>query len=112
MSIQAERLPARVSPPPEPLSTINYFRTVVRNPLEVWPEAIYRDPVYAERFMGAQTLFVMDPDLVEQMLVGEPERYRKSDMMMRLQPPASAESAVTMTMGPAPMTRPPSPGLI
>jgi cytochrome P450 len=88
MSIHTERLPTRVTPPAEPLSTFNYFRTVVRNPLEVWPEAIYRDPVYAERFMGTQTLFVMDPDLVEQMLVGEPDRYHKSDMMMRLLEPA------------------------
>ncbi len=84
----AEELPARVVPPTEPLSTLRYIRTVVRNPLEVWPEAIYQQPIYVDRFMGRETLFVMEPDLVKQMLIDEPERYRKSDMMKRLLEPA------------------------
>ncbi len=88
MPLSAETLPIRVTPPTDRLSTLAYLRTVVRNPLEVWPEAIYHQPLYADRFMGGQTLFVMEPDLVERMLVGEPERYRKSDMMMRLLEPA------------------------
>ena len=88
MSIHAETLPARVVPPTERLTTFRYLRTVVRNPLEVWPEAVYRDAVYAERFMGQDTLFVMEPDLVKRMLIDEPERYAKSDMMKRLLAPA------------------------
>ncbi len=84
----AVALPARVVPPAAPLGTLRYLRTVIRNPLEVWPEAIYREPVYVERFLGRRTLFVMDPDLVHQVLVAEPERYLKSDMMQRLLAPA------------------------
>lgn len=81
-------IPARVAPPDKPLSTLRYLRTVVRNPLEVWPEAIYRDRLYEDRFMGQHTLFVIDPDLVKQMLIDEPERYVKSEMMKRLLAPA------------------------
>ena len=77
-----------MKPPAEPLSTLRYLRTVIRNPLEVWPEAVYRQPVFAERFMGQETLFVMDPDLIKQMLIDEPERYQKSEMMKRLLAPA------------------------
>jgi cytochrome P450 len=81
-------LPVRVAPPEKPLSTLRYLRTVVRNPLEVWPEAIYREPVYVDRFLGQKTLLVMDPDLVKRMLIDEPERYVKSEMMKRLLAPA------------------------
>lgn len=84
----AHVVPARVSPPSEPLSTLRYFRTVIRNPLEVWPEAIYREPIYRARMLGQDTLFVIDPDLVRQMLIDDAELYRKSDMMLRLLEPA------------------------
>jgi cytochrome P450 len=88
MLTYAEELPARVVPPTEPMSTVRYLRTVVRNPLEVWPDAIYRQPIFADRMLGQDTLFVMDPELVERMLIDEPERYAKSDMMKRLLAPA------------------------
>lgn len=84
----AEVVPARVTPPSEPMSAIRYFRTVLRNPLEVWPEAIYHEPIHLERMLGQDTLFVTDPELVKQMLIDEAERYRKSDMMLRLLEPA------------------------
>jgi len=81
-------IPARVTPPSEPLPTLRYLRTVVRNPLEAWPEAIYRRPTYRRRFLGEDTLFVMEPDLVKRVLIDEPERFRKSEMMLRLLEPA------------------------
>lgn len=83
-----ESVPARVVPPAQPLPAIRYLRTLIRNPLEVWPEAVYRDGIYRETFLGRETVFVMDPDLVKRMLIDEPEKFRKSDMMLRLLRPA------------------------
>ena len=88
MLMKAEQLPARVTPPTERLSILAYLRKVVRNPLEVWPEAIYRQPVFADRTLGQDSFFVMDPELIKQMLIDEPERYAKSEMMKRLLEPA------------------------
>ncbi len=88
MQPRTDSLPAHVTPPTAPLSTLRYLRTVIRNPLEVWPAAIYREKLFEDYFMGQQTLFVMDPELVKQMLIDEPERYVKSDMMKRLLAPA------------------------
>lgn len=88
MPTEAQMLPARVVPPAEPLSTLAYLRALLRNPLEVWPEAAYRDRVYTDRFMGRETLLVLDPDLIERMLIDDADKYRKSDMMMRLLEPA------------------------
>jgi len=88
-------IPARVIPPAVQPPLLRYLRTVVRNPLEVWPEAIYRDKVHVERFLGREALFVMDPDLIHQMLVDEPEKYLKSEMMQRLLAPALGAGMVT-----------------
>ncbi|MCW5719013.1 MAG: cytochrome P450 [Bauldia sp.] len=87
--------PARIIPPAEQPAFLRYLRTVVRNPLEVWPEAIYRDKVHVERFLGRDALFVMDPDLIHQILVEEPEKYLKSEMMQRLLAPALGRGMVT-----------------
>jgi len=88
-------IPARIVPPAVQPPFLRYLRTVVRNPLEVWPEAIYRDKVHVERFLGREALFVMDPDLIHQMLVEEPEKYLKSEMMQRLLAPALGAGMVT-----------------
>lgn len=88
-------IPAHVVPPAEPLPVMRYLRTVIRNPLEVWPAAIYREPTYVDRFLGRETLFVMDPDLIHTMMVEEPEKYRKSDMMQRLLAPALGSGILT-----------------
>lgn len=95
LSRAAPVTPAHVAPPAAPLPPIRYLRTVVRNPLEVWPAAIYREKTYVERFLGRETLFVMDPDLVHQLMVEEPEKYLKSEMMQRLLKPALGSGMVT-----------------
>ncbi|MGD9737887.1 MAG: cytochrome P450 [Bauldia sp.] len=88
-------IPAHVTPPAAQLPVLRYLRTVVRNPLEVWPEAIYHQKTYVERFLGRETLFVMDPDLIHQIMVVEPEKYLKSVMMQRLLAPALGSGMVT-----------------
>jgi cytochrome P450 len=88
MLMKAEQIPARVVPPKERLSLVTYLRRVVRNPLEVWPDAIYRQPIFGDRTLGQDSVFVMDPELIKQMLIDEPERYAKSEMMKRLLEPA------------------------
>lgn len=94
-SSRAMVIPARVDPPAEPLPFHRYLRAIVRNPLEVWPRAVYRDRTYVENFFGRKTLYVMDPDLIHQVLVEEPEKYLKSEMMQRLLGPALGAGMVT-----------------
>lgn len=95
MPSDSKAIPARIVPPPVQPPLLRYLRTVVRNPLEVWPEAIYRDGIYVERFLGREAVFVMDPDLIHRMLVEEPEKYLKSEMMQRLLAPALGAGMVT-----------------
>ena len=84
MRAVAEPMPVRVVPPAKALPPLRWIRAAIRNPLEVWSEDIYRERVVVARFVGRKTLFVMDPELVAKILVEEPERYRKTEMIKRL----------------------------
>jgi cytochrome P450 len=88
-------IPPRIVPPEHSLSTLRYLATVVRNPLAAWPASIYREPVAVERFLGQAALFVMDPDLVRQVLVDEAERYLKPELMQRALAPLLGGGMVT-----------------
>jgi hypothetical protein len=48
---------ARITPPAQPLGPWRFLSTVVRNPLEAWPETIYREPVYTSTVLGNSSLF-------------------------------------------------------
>jgi hypothetical protein len=53
--------PSKITPPDQQLSPWRLIRTVVRNPIEAWPKPVYEQPLYRSRFLGWETVFVMDP---------------------------------------------------
>jgi hypothetical protein len=63
--------PSKITPPDQQLSPWRLIRTVVRNPIEAWPKPVYGQPLYRSRFLGWETVFVMDPDLVQLVLVDQ-----------------------------------------
>ncbi|ACA20913.1 cytochrome P450 [Methylobacterium sp. 4-46] len=86
---------ARLDPPEAPLAPLRYIRTVVRNPVETWPRAVYRDRVYQSTFLGRATLFVMDPGLVRTVLVDRAESFEKSEVLRRSLSPALGDAILT-----------------
>src|SRR4051812_8916910 len=66
---------ARVSPPDQQLSAVRLIRTVIRNPIETWPKPVYEQPLYRSRLMGRETMFVMEPDLIRQVLVDQADAF-------------------------------------
>jgi hypothetical protein len=44
--------PAEVKAPEEGLSAFTVLRTVVRNPIEAWPRAVYQEPVYRSELLA------------------------------------------------------------
>ncbi|ACL61512.1 cytochrome P450 [Methylobacterium nodulans] len=95
-TLPLERPPtARLVPPEAPLSPLRFFRTVLRNPFETWPRAVYRDPVYRSSFLGRPTLYVMDPALVRAVLVDQAESFEKSEVLRRSLSPALGDAILT-----------------
>jgi cytochrome P450 len=86
---------ARITPPEKPLGPWRLFRTIVRNPLEAWPEAIYREPLYVSEFLGNTSLFVMAPNLIRQVMVDEADAFEKSEVLRRALSPALGDAILT-----------------
>jgi cytochrome P450 len=87
--------PARVAAPERPLPSLKLIRTVLRNPIEVWPRAVYEDALYRSRIFGRETVFVMEPDLIRQVLVDEADAFVKAETLRRALRPALGDAILT-----------------
>src|SRR4051812_31514996 len=87
--------PSKITPPDQQLSPWRLIRTVVRNPIEVWPKPVYEQPLYRSRFLGRETVFVMDPDLVRQVLVDQADAFVKAESLRRALQPVLGDAILT-----------------
>ncbi|HEU4518663.1 MAG TPA: cytochrome P450 [Microvirga sp.] len=87
--------PARIDPPRRQLPALKLIRTVIRNPIEVWPKAVFEEDVFRSRFMSRDTVFVMDPDLVREVLVEKADAFVKAETMRRALRPALGDAILT-----------------
>ncbi|NHK28388.1 cytochrome P450 [Parvularcula flava] len=60
------------------LGTVRYFKVMARNPLEVWSDVFYREPVANLRFLGRDYLVTHDPAMIRHVFVTNQENYRFS----------------------------------
>ena len=81
----AGQLPLASAPPaPGRLGTFALVRTMVRNPMEAWPEAVYREGlVRRPEPSGGETVFVTDPELLREILVERPDEFIRTVEMDR-----------------------------
>ena len=87
--------PARVVPPEAGMRSLRLIRTVVRNPIEAWPQAVYEEPVFRSRIFGRETVFVSSPDLIRQVLVDQADSFVKAETMRRALRPALGDAILT-----------------
>src|SRR3954451_14589841 len=86
---------ARVSPPEQQLSALRLIRTVIRNPIETWPKPVYEQPLYRSRFLGREIVFVMEPDLIRQVLVDQADAFVKAESLRRALQPLLGDAILT-----------------
>jgi cytochrome P450 len=91
----APPLPARVTPPDGRLSTLGVVRRLLRNSIELWPPETYERPLLRQRRFGRDILVVMDPDLIQQILVDQADAFVKAETMRRALSPALGEGILT-----------------
>ena len=91
----ARPAPVRVPPPQRRLSTLGVVRRLLRNSIELWPRETYERPLLRQRLFGRDILLVMDPDLIEQVLVDNADAFVKADTMRRALSPALGEGILT-----------------
>jgi cytochrome P450 len=85
-------IPARIDPPSEPLSLLPLLRAMVRNPIESWPRAVYREHLHRSRMPGRDTVFIMSPALIRQVLVDEADSFEKGAVTRRVLGPVLGDA--------------------
>jgi cytochrome P450 len=88
-------VPARIVPPERALPPLRLLRTVVDNPIKAWPRAIYRERIVRSRVLGRDTVYVMAPDLIRQMLADETDDFEKGEIARRGLGPVLGDAILT-----------------
>src|SRR5262249_16558483 len=70
----------RPVPPKGRLSFPMLILRMIANPVASWGEDFYEKPAVLYRWLGLQTLYVMDPVLIERILLEEAESYSKQPL--------------------------------
>jgi cytochrome P450 len=81
----AERGPVltTVVPPTHRLGRLEMFRRLIRNPIEAWPDAVYREPYLRRQTLRMPTVFLCDPDLVRDALVDQSDAFTRTTSQAR-----------------------------
>ena len=90
-ALPAARLPVRVPLVQEPMGVLQSWQMIRRNVLNIVPEAATREKVISGR-TGKRWHMVMDPPLIQRLLLERLEDYPKSTVTKNLLRPAIGES--------------------
>ena len=86
---------AKIVPPERALPPLRLIRTIIRNPIEAWPKPVYEQPVFRSRAFGRETVFITEPDLVQQVLVEKADAFVKAQSLQRALRPALGDGILT-----------------
>jgi cytochrome P450 len=73
----AATIAERPVPPKRRLSFPRLMIRLVGNPIAGWGEDFYAEPVVFYRWLGIETLFVMDPETIQTVLLDDAARFSK-----------------------------------
>lgn len=91
--------PRSIDHPREELGLFPLLRTMVRNPLETWPQPLFTEPLFWQRFAGRPLLFVMDPALIDEVLVAKAQVFPKAPIIRRTIGPAVGNDSIFTSEG-------------
>lgn len=87
--------------PRQPLGLIAFLRRLVDNPLATWPQAVFEEKLHRVPFGKRHLLFVMDPPLVDEVLVGKAASFPKAAIIRRTIGPAVGDDSIFTAEGAA-----------
>ena len=67
-------------PPKRPLAFPRLILQMISNPVECWSEDFYREKLVVYRWLGLESAFVMDPPLIQSVLLDDAESYSKQPL--------------------------------
>ncbi|MDP2801246.1 MAG: cytochrome P450 [Phreatobacter sp.] len=91
--------PRSVDHPPAALGLVKLLPTLVRNPLETWPRPLFTERLFWQSFAGRPLLFVMDPVLIDEVLVAKAAVFTKAPIIRRTIGPAVGNDSIFTAEG-------------
>jgi cytochrome P450 len=88
-------IPETVTPPDKPLSLVPALLTMVRNPLLVWPKAMYENPYHGARWLGRTFHYFRQPDHMRAVFLDHVDVFEKSPFQRRLVRPATGDGLLS-----------------
>ncbi|MEO8114565.1 MAG: cytochrome P450 [Phenylobacterium sp.] len=88
-------IPPTITPPAEPLPRFKAMWTLMDNPIEAWPRAVYEQPFLARENNGQRFLYATDPAMLKTILLDEADAFPKDWMFERVTKPALGEGLLT-----------------
>ncbi len=82
-------------PHSRPLNAVQFVLTASRNPLEIWGERAYREPIISARWMGNPTFIVSDPAAIRYLLVENAANYGMQPLRQRVLRPMLRDGLLT-----------------
>jgi cytochrome P450 len=67
-------------PPKRRLAFPRLILRMISNPVECWSEDFYREKLVVYRWLGLESAFVMDPPLIQSVLLDDAESYSKQPL--------------------------------
>ena len=82
-------------PHSKPLNAVQFVLTASRNPLEIWGERAYREPIISARWLGNPTFIVSDPGAIRYLLVENAANYGMQPLRQRVLRPMLRDGLLT-----------------
>jgi cytochrome P450 len=88
--------PTTVTPPRQALGTFASMAALIRNPLEAWHEELFELPSRRLDWLGSDYLQVMDPALMQSVLLDDIDSFRKSPVQQRVVRPGVGDGLLVV----------------
>jgi len=87
--------PPAPKPHRRPLNALEFVWTMARNPLAIWSEAAFEEPVIKSEWLGVPTFIVSDPTAVRHVMVDNAKNYIMQPLRQRVLRPILRDGLLT-----------------
>ena len=82
-------------PHTKPLGPVGFVLTIARNPLAIWSEAAFTEPVIRSEWLGVPSVIVSDPAGIRRVLVDNAKNYCMQPLRQRVLRPILRDGLLT-----------------
>ena len=87
--------PPAPKPHTRPLNAIEFVWTMARNPLAIWGEGAYREPVIVTEWLGKPIIVISDPAAIRHVMVDNAKNYGMQPLRQRVLRPILRDGLLT-----------------